>query len=546
MRYYSGKIRAKPLWWEKVHDSTIAAKWRAEMAEHDRITHDGFWGGERRFDENDEEGKAKRWPRDPLTDAQLDYIFDELVYESSMRDPATGIFASAIKKAYESQSLIDGALKAQLLEGASAFENVHDDEKDWHPGSDGQVLDLVHPSLYPICIGRTLFRSSGPQGGDSVLTLLDIDKYLQARPDLRTERWYTLSDSYQWLPTDFAVSAAGEVVALEYINNAHPSRHRALHRAVTSVIARFVPMFERVLSDVLSAPKEEPSSLPFRWYEDLEVEPPKWDPKAPDLDAQREEWEREHRWPRIPDPEPFAAPATTDGRVELSLKGRTVQVIVKLANIHLTPDKPSYPGGSWHVEGMLNERIVATGIYYYAMENVTESRLSFRQGVGVGDWDADLPYEQGDHRGYRVAYGFGIEDPLNQVLGHIVAAEDKCVAFPNVYQHHVDPFELADKTRAGHRKILALFLVDPHVRVLSTRDVPPQQRDWAMNEVEKAPGLQNLPQELFDMVVGFTEDGLMSREQAGEHRERLMKERSAFDVQQNEEIFEQQFNMCEH
>jgi hypothetical protein len=28
-----------------------------------------------------------------------------------------------------------------------------------------------------------------------------------------------------------------------------------------------------------------------------------------------------------------------------------LQVIIKLANIVLTPDKPSYAGGKWHVEG---------------------------------------------------------------------------------------------------------------------------------------------------------------------------------------------------
>lgn len=32
-----------------------------------------------------------------------------------------------------------------------------------------------------------------------------------------------------------------------------------------------------------------------------------------------------------------------------------VQIIVKLANIHLTPEKPTYEGGSWHVEGQANE-----------------------------------------------------------------------------------------------------------------------------------------------------------------------------------------------
>ncbi|KAH9940085.1 uncharacterized protein BXZ73DRAFT_43335 [Epithele typhae] len=549
MAYYSGKIRAKPLWWEKINDSTIAAKWRAEMVEHDRITHDGLWGGERRFDLDDETGGAKKWPRDPLTDDEIEYIFDELVYEASMRDPATGIFASAIKKAYESQSLIDGALKDQLVEAASVFENVPDDQKDWHPGSNNQVLDLVHPSLCPISIGQTYFRSTDPQGGDPVLTILDTDKYLQARPDLNGESGKTVSKWYQWLPTDFAVSAAGEVTALGYINNAHPSRHRALYPAVTSIIARFIPMFERVLSDVISAAAvmEVSGHFPHEWYKGIEVESPKWTPNAPDNDtfgARYEDWERQYKWPRIPIPAPFAD-RWIGRRVEFPLKGRTVQAIVKLANIHLTPDKPSYPGGSWHVEGMLNERIVATGIYYYAMENVTESRLAFRQRVGSGDWGTGLPYD--DHRGYRVMYGLGNGDPLNQVLGHIVAAEDKCVAFPNVYQHHVDPFELEDKTRPGHRKILALFLVNPDVRILSTTDVPPQQLEWAMEEAEKAPDLQSLPRELLDMVAGFaTEDGLMSREEAEEHRESLMEERSAFVDRQNEETFELKFSMCEH
>jgi hypothetical protein len=32
---------------------------------------------------------------------------------------------------------------------------------------------------------------------------------------------------------------------------------------------------------------------------------------------------------------------------------RGLQIIVKLANIHLTPEKPEYKGGTWHVEGQL-------------------------------------------------------------------------------------------------------------------------------------------------------------------------------------------------
>lgn len=58
-----------------------------------------------------------------------------------------------------------------------------------------------------------------------------------------------------------------------------------------------------------------------------------------------------------------------------------LQVIFKLANIHLTPEKPEYEGGSWHIEGALNEHICATALYYYDEENINESHLGFRQNV---------------------------------------------------------------------------------------------------------------------------------------------------------------------
>jgi hypothetical protein len=61
----------------------------------------------------------------------------------------------------------------------------------------------------------------------------------------------------------------------------------------------------------------------------------------------------------------------------VSLRGRTLKVIVKLANIVLTPEKPDYDGGAWHVEDMGNESIVATAIYYYSQANVTQSTLAF-------------------------------------------------------------------------------------------------------------------------------------------------------------------------
>ena len=44
---------------------------------------------------------------------------------------------------------------------------------------------------------------------------------------------------------------------------------------------------------------------------------------------------------------------TLDLREVYGKHGRPLQIIVKLANIELTPEKPKYEGGTWHVEGTL-------------------------------------------------------------------------------------------------------------------------------------------------------------------------------------------------
>ena len=70
-------------------------------------------------------------------------------------------------------------------------------------------------------------------------------------------------------------------------------------------------------------------------------------------------------------------------------------------------------------------------------------------------------YQQDDPDGVRTAYGLEDNDPLVENLGSVVTKEGRCLAFPNIYQHCVAPFRLEDPTRAGVRRILVFFLVDP-------------------------------------------------------------------------------------
>ncbi len=48
-----------------------------------------LWGGQEYLEDGD--GEKKR-PRDPITAAQIKYIFVELEHVASQRDPKTGIF----------------------------------------------------------------------------------------------------------------------------------------------------------------------------------------------------------------------------------------------------------------------------------------------------------------------------------------------------------------------------------------------------------------------------------------------------------------------
>lgn len=101
----------------------------------------------------------------------------------------------------------------------------------------------------------------------------------------------------------------------------------------------------------------------------------------------------------------------------------------------------------------------------------------------------------------------------------------RCIAFPNIYQHQVQPFKLADPTKAGHRKIVALFLVDPDVTIPSSTDIPDQRREIYEELLMKSQGFRRLAQELRDIIFDEMENGF-TRQQAEKFRLDLMGERA--------------------
>eukprot|EP01114_Cavostelium_apophysatum_P009162 TRINITY_DN2223_c0_g1_i3.p1 TRINITY_DN2223_c0_g1~~TRINITY_DN2223_c0_g1_i3.p1 ORF type:complete len:549 (-),score=111.06 TRINITY_DN2223_c0_g1_i3:75-1721(-) len=508
----SGAIRSKPDWVSKYKNLEIVKKWAREAGADDQM---------------------------------MNYLLKELEWYDEIREGSMEL--SPVEGVWQADNLIPAELRKKLIDLISPLENVPDEAKDWHPGTDRQVLDLVHPSLF--CFVHGLTREvTTPLPVDAIPfigqgTLISRKTSSKRKRPTRVfspgERYsdnYSVSEMYQWLPAEFAVDDRGKTTIESYINNLHPKEHAALYPVIAEIFDYFVPMFEKVLTDLRYPRPNRLVADAYKWYDDLKKKINKKNGKKENSYDYYDDEEWEDKVPKQPEIPEFKAPAEQE---TVSLKGKKLQVIVKLANIVLTPEKPQYAGGSWHVEGMKNESIVASGIYYYVSENISESRLGFRTSVCEPD------YEQNDNQGVEAMYGLTNDGPLNQQLGLVETKGGRCIAFPNVLQHRVAPFELQDKTKPGHRKILVFFLVDPTIHVLSTATVPPQQKSWLMGEVSSTEFFKNLGGDVNKEVDKYV-DWPMSLEVAKEHREKLMKERKFFVKENCERLFERPFSLCEH
>lgn len=394
------------------------------------------------------------------------------------------------------------------------------------------------------------------------------------------------SSDFQWLPCEVDISGEdGQARITSYINNLHPQTHKNLYGIIENIITASIPLWNSTLAPLVDLwyHKHQPKSVNIEYmfkdgkpakeitpdkrevifripYYDVDYDPdPEYGPKTEGPQRLEGEddgwsesyWNRRNQWIEdtrkvvLPEPgvfRPLEEPPLFDLRKEFAATG--LQIIVKLANIELTPEKPEYQGGNWHVEGQLNEHICATALYYYSSSNITPSSLAFRQQTG--DFTrGTIQYRQWHYDWLPAIFGCTQGGPTVQYVGGVDTREGRLLTFPNILQHQVQPFKLVDRTKPGHRKILALFLVDPNIKIVSSANVPCQRKDWWVEEI--GGGFDTvLPRELGDLVFGAVEDFPMGMEEAKEIRLKLMEERKASVSIQDQQFEEEIFSLCEH
>ena len=310
----------------------------------------------------------------------------------------------------KSDTAIASDLKEALRAAAAPLEGVPDRRKDWHPGSDGKVLDLVHPSLFPLIYGRSRVLPLGVVGLEDCVDYTGKGEVITSPDDAEVDTGNSYqgfphrkywSNSFQWLPCEVKF-VGNDIKITSYINNLHPKLHPELYSVIEKVIAKSIPLWNLALSSTYAG--REPRIVHKHTDYDFPLGFEAPEEVGDDWDAQVH-WVRTNRVLQRPEPRPYQLyqrPVDEEVDLQCDFGKQGLQVIVKLVNIELTPEKPTYDGGSWHIEGQLNERICATALYYYDSKNIEDSFLGFRNR---SDDDDDI-----EDRAYATVFNLSSEE----------------------------------------------------------------------------------------------------------------------------------------
>ncbi|KAJ2342568.1 hypothetical protein GGH92_005321, partial [Coemansia sp. RSA 2673] len=445
MRQMSSDIRSKSDWIDSLNDANARAGWVTEA-------------------------QAKG-----LTDVELAYVLDELAYYASLHPPGSNARLSAADDVWFCDALVDAQTTNKLKDYAAILESMSDRQKDWYPNDRSRVLNLIDPSLFPLTYSRSKLcreTNSSPQAalklgevGEFPGSLEGWRKAINFTKDIEPDyylptghgRYYTYSsDNFSWLPSEFRVDDNGAVTIESYINNLHPVKHAAMYPIIASVFSKFLPLLEQVVTDLVHPRQPRVKLDPDEYYKSDEPQPDLGDD---DYFEEIIPWKSRATFVP-PQPEPFTLPERPVS--PYNLRGRRLQAIVKMSNIELTPKRPIHGGKDWSVVGLANERIIATGIFFYDVANIAPASLGFREALSA----LDFQVERYDIESIVKVYGIeenqlGERDHVSQELGSVGIKDGRCVVFPNVHQYKFPELKLADETRTGHCKMLTFYFVDP-------------------------------------------------------------------------------------
>ncbi|KAK6091594.1 hypothetical protein MT418_8537 [Batrachochytrium dendrobatidis] len=484
-------ILCKPMWWIDITNQHIVEQWRADSLDQN-ISPSTF----------------------NLALEQLGVFVKQLVCNGS--DGLGTIVPGPVELTYILDNGIPDNVYTRLM------TNVSDIEHGSNHNTGQMVHNLIDASMYSVVYGQTMIAPLDIRL--EYTTMIPCDILLSTRlvsdtPIIESSLEF-ISCKFQCLPSEFRVEQDGSVTINSYINNLNPIWHRDMYKCIAKIFKCFVPMFESLFRTM----------DPMFRYIDIGNGTKGYKPPSQSDHDDMEPDTRVIRSVYVPTlPEHFES--KYESAKPVSLRGRNLQVIVKLTNIQLTPSKPKHNEGDWHIEGPINESIVATGLYYYDVENITTPKLDFREAVS---W---CHYKIASYTDWKDVYDTDRESLQNQYIGSLELPNGRCVVYPNRYQHKEQSFELADPTQPGHCKILTFFVVNPACRIVSTAHVAPQQPQWYNSSLDKA----HVPPELWNDITQYIQ-GVQSPAEVKHYRDELTSDRTQITAAYNKKLYERAYS----
>jgi hypothetical protein len=266
------------------------------------------------------------------------------------------------------------------------------------------------------------------------------------------------SSKYQWLPSEFSIDSDGKCKIESYINNL-PIKQMLIYSTIECLFDQVFPELEKAWSYANT----------IKIYDD--------------------------------DGEYDIGGVNEKELVVHSLKNRRLQVITKIVQITLGP-KEKFPG-SWHVEGMSHENIVATASCTLEQEEGFEAQLNFKRTY----FEEEAGYLVLNTPQYPPNPVSDLYSKSLVPVGKTDITDGSLVVFPNNFVHKIDMENKSIEPKT--RTILVFWLINPNVQIKSTWDIEQQTYDW---------------------------------EKAKEVRLELMKERTFYKQTFNQ----REINLCEH
>jgi hypothetical protein len=166
---------------------------------------------------------SEKWKKEAIgsdqsvTEAMATWCIDELRYNAKTFDEGTGIVTAYDADVVKSDTAVPYDLKEALKNAVRPLEDVPASAKDWHPGSNGKVLDLVHPSLFPLVYGLSRILYPDPINLDNCLDQCGkgVALTLAGATNKPGALDGSFSKKFQWLPCEVDIS--GDIPKLEWL-----------------------------------------------------------------------------------------------------------------------------------------------------------------------------------------------------------------------------------------------------------------------------------------------------------------------------------------